>query len=784
MSSSFDEKSSAVLEALSLNDKQKEAVLVNDRPLLILAGAGSGKTRTIISKIVYDILVLDIDPHNILAVTFTNKAAEEMRTRLTLYLGENRAKNVEIRTFHSFGANFLRLHANVIGLNPAFAIYDDKDALALLKTKYTDTPSKDLKPIIEKILEAKERGFNVNNYMEYFDSHTDIYEYFKVYDKLLRESGNVDLPELISLPTKALSSNPELRQETQLRYQRIFVDEYQDTNGAQFALLKCLVGSGNIICVVGDDDQSIYSFRGSEVEHILEFTDYFKGAATVKLEENYRSSGSIIALASSLIKHNKQRHDKTLWTGNPKGDLPRLVVFDTERDEATFIASELKNSGENESVAVLYRTNAQGASFEDAFLNKRILYHVLRGNSFYERADIKDVVALMALVLNSYDVVAFLRIANKPARALGDTAQNTILDFASLYCSGDLIEALKTVKLTKKATEGALELALTIERARTRLGKEPNSDFLRTLLMESGLYAYYAAVDEKEGNTTDLHIDALEALCGQVDSFETGENGIIALMEQMSLVSAQDTKTTEGVALSTVHGVKGLEFDRVYITGLEDGLFPLTRSDSTEEERRLMYVAITRARKNLTLTLSLSRFKYGKRENQKPSPYIKELDKQNYTLHNNSLKTNDQIVAKLFNKNTESSDYDSNYSSYNRYGYQNKNLYQNSKKPYNSYSSSNNKQSGGEILARLKKASELENSGDYQKMPTSREVGTREAESLPFKTLDRVEHPDPSYGKGRIARIRMLKDRYVMDVHFDNGRDSVFPVFNTKLRKI
>lgn len=783
MSSSFDEKSSAVLEALSLNDKQKEAVLVNDRPLLILAGAGSGKTRTIISKIVYDILVLDIDPHNILAVTFTNKAAEEMRTRLTLYLGENRAKNVEIRTFHSFGANFLRLHANVIGLNPAFAIYDDKDALALLKTKYTDTPSKDLKPIIEKILEAKERGFNVNNYMEYFDSHTDIYEYFKVYDKLLRESGNVDLPELISLPTKALSSNPELRQETQLRYQRIFVDEYQDTNGAQFALLKCLVGSGNIICVVGDDDQSIYSFRGSEVEHILEFTDYFKGAATVKLEENYRSSGSIIALASSLIKHNKQRHDKTLWTGNPKGDLPRLVVFDTERDEAAFIASELKNSDENESVAVLYRTNAQGASFEDAFLNKRILYHVLRGNSFYERADIKDVVALMALVLNSYDVVAFLRIANKPARALGDTAQNTILDFASLYCSGDLIEALKTVKLTKKATEGAVELALTIERARTRLGKEPNSDFLRTLLMESGLYAYYAAVDEKEGNTTDLHIDALEALCGQVDSFETGENGIIALMEQMSLVSAQDTKTTEGVALSTVHGVKGLEFDRVYITGLEDGLFPLTRSDSTEEERRLMYVAITRARKNLTLTLSLSRFKYGKRENQKPSPYIKELDKQNYTLHNNSLKTNDQIVARLFNKNTEDSSYDDNRSSYNRYGYQNRNLYQNSKKPYNSYSSSNN-QSAPEILARLKKASELENSGDYQKMPTSREVGTMEAESLPFKTLDRVEHPDPSYGKGRIARIRMLKDRYVMDVHFDNGRDSVFPVFNTKLRKI
>lgn len=779
----FDEKSAAVLEALSLNDKQKEAVLINDRPLLILAGAGSGKTRTIISKIVYDILVLDTDPHNILAVTFTNKAAEEMRTRLSLYLGEARAKNVEIRTFHSFGANFLRFNANRIGLNPAFAIYDDKDALSLLKTKYPDISSKELKPVVEKILEAKERGFNVNNYLEYFDSHTDIHEYFKVYDKLLRESGNVDLPELISLPTKALSSDVELRKETQNRYKRIFVDEYQDTNGAQFALLKCLVGDGNIICVVGDDDQSIYSFRGSEVQHILEFTDYFKGAATVKLEENYRSSASIIALASALIKNNKQRHDKTLWTGNPKGELPRLIVFDTERDEAAFIASELKNDME-ESSAILYRTNAQGAAFEDALLNRRLLYHVLRGNSFYERADIKDTVALMALTLNPYDVVAFLRIANKPARALGDTAQNTIIDFASLYCSGNLIEALKTVKLTKKATDGALELAGSIERAKDRLGKDQNSDFLRSLLMESGLYAYYAALDEKEGNTTDSHIDALEALAGQVDSFEQGEQGIIMLMEQMALVSSQDTKTTEGVALSTVHGVKGLEFDRVYITGLEDGLFPLTRSDSVEEERRLMYVAITRARKNLTLTLSLSRFKYGRREIQKPSPYIKELDKSNFTLFNRSSVPNEKIVARLF-KSVDDSGYESSKQSYNSYSYQNKNLYQNSKKSYNSYSGSNSANSSStEVLARLRKASELDNNADYHKVQTSRDVSRSEAESLPFKVLDRVEHPDDSYGKGRVARVRMLKNRYVMDVHFDNGRDSVFPMFNTKLRKI
>lgn len=792
MDITFESDNEAILEALALNDRQKEAVLINDRPLLILAGAGSGKTRTIISKIVYDILALNVDPHNILAVTFTNKAAEEMRNRLSLYLGDRKASEVEIKTFHSFGAAFLRCYAPSIGLNPAFNIYDDQDALSLLRPKYPDSKAKELKPIIENILSAKERGYNVNNYLEYFDSHTDVYEYFKVYDKALRESGNIDLPELISLPTSILSKNTEIRNDVQHHYKRIFVDEYQDTNASQFALLKCLVGNDNIICVVGDDDQSIYGFRGSEVEHILEFTNFFKGAATVKLEENYRSTKSIIALAASLIKHNKERHEKTLWTGNQIGEKPSLYIFDTESEEAAFVANTLRKENDYNSSAILYRTNAQGGAFERALSERKMVYHVLRGNSFYERADIKDAVALMALSINKYDVVAFMRIANKPTRGLGDNAQTTIMDFAASYCTGDLYEALKTVKLLAKARSGATELLNCLEHSRELLGKEDNGEYLRTLLLESGLYAYYADLDEKEGNTTDSHTDALDALIGQIDELPKGEEGIISLMEQMALVSQQDTKHTEGIALSTVHGVKGLEFDNVFITGLEDGLFPLSRSESVEEERRLMYVAITRARKKLTLTLALSRFRYGRRENEKFSPYLSELDIKNLDVYNYSSISDERVKNSLLNKTNEnrfrdnestfsySSSYNKNYDKSNSSS--SENLYKNHRET-NDYPFSFENIIRRDEIARLKKASELENSG---KVPQSRtqKVSEEEQKSLPFKKGDRVEHPDSSYGKGIVLGLRTIKGRYVMDIRFDSGRQSVFPVFNTKVHKI
>lgn len=768
-----DIKSEQVLEALNLNDKQREAVLINDNPLLILAGAGSGKTRTIISKIAYDIIVLGVDPHNILAVTFTNKAADEMRNRLSLYLGDSKASEVDIKTFHSFGAAFLRTYANKIGLNPAFNIYDDKDAVQLLKTKYPDSKSKELKPVVDNILAAKERGYDVNNYLEYFDSHQDVYNYFKVYDALLRESGNVDLPELILLPTKVLSSNTEIREDVQHRYKRIFVDEYQDTNGAQFAFLKCLVGKDNIICVVGDDDQSIYGFRGSEVQHILEFADFFKGAKTVKLEENYRSSSSIIALAASLIKNNKERHEKTLWTNNPKGEKPKFYIFDNENEEARFVANEIQKEPNIESVAILYRTNAQSAAFERVLLEKKIPYHVLRGNSFYERADTKDAVALMAFAINPSDVIAFMRVINKPSRALGDTAQNTIIEYARSLYGGNILEALKTVKLPTRARKGATEFVNSIERARSLLGKDTNGEFLRVLLLESGLYGYYVELDEKEANTTDTHQGALDALINQVDSFEKGESGIIALMEQMILVSQQDVKNTEGVALSTVHGVKGLEFDKVYITGIENGLFPLSRTESKEEERRLMYVAITRARKELCLTAVLSRLRYGSRERTKISPYVFELDKNNYSVENRSTFSSDAVKTSFLRIDT----FEGNSSEGTSYNNTQK-LYGNYKKPYwSSYS-------GPSVLDNLKRASELESRGEIPKAPASREASAEEQKSLPFKKGDRVRLFDLGYGKGVVSSVRLLKGRYVMDVVFDNGRKSTFPVYNTKVDKI
>ncbi len=778
-----------ILDALSLNDKQREAVLINDAPLLILAGAGSGKTRTIISKIVYDIEVLGIRPYNILAVTFTNKAAEEMRERLKRYIGEERAKKVVIKTFHSFGAMILREWSNEAHINPNFVIYDAEDAKSLLHTKYPDEKIKDLKPIVENIFAAKERGYNVKTYMNYFDSHTDVHEYFKTYDAALRESGNVDLPELILLPTALLSTNVAVRKDIQRRFTHIFVDEYQDTNASQFALLKCLIGDNNIICVVGDDDQSIYGFRGSEVEHILRFQEYFKGSKVVKLEENYRSSGNIIGLASSVISKNKSRHEKRLWTGNDKGGRPGVYYFDDGRREAAFVAKTILKDRDFSSTAVLYRTNSQSVEFEKIFIENNIPYYVIRGNSFYERRDIKDAVALMSFMINPKDSVAFLRVMERPSRGIGEKTLQSILESAEKSFNGNVLEALSFQKLSAKASAERDDLVRALKESHEILKKGNNIEAIHKLLTDSKLYAFYTLEDEKENNVNDSHKMALDNLVEQMGYYSSGEKGVIDLLEQMALVSQQDTKATEGVALSSIHGVKGLEYDRVFITGVEQGLFPSGMSDDVEEERRLMYVAITRARHTLYITSSALRFKFGHPEPTTPSVFIKDMDREYYDLHD----------ERTFSR----------YSSYDDSGYRGysnsySNGYSNSYKGYSNNSSrsrmndsdlipsylkssfksnASHREDKSDVLSRLKRASELENNG-FKKAPIliKKEVSEEVLKTLPFKKGDRVRKDD--VGEGVVINIRPLKERYLMDIRFDSGRESVFPVTTDKVVKI
>ena len=760
--------SDEILNALSLNDKQKEAVLINDVPLLILAGAGSGKTRTVISKIVYDVEVLGVDPYNILAVTFTNKAADEMRNRLRLYMGDEKAERVTIKTFHSFGAFLLRKYALAASLSPSFTIYDEDEARSLLATKYPDLKVKDLKEPVKNIFAAKERGYSVKNYMSYPASHTDVYEYFKTYDAALRESGNVDLPELISVTTSLLLSNPDIRKSETDRYKYIFVDEYQDTNAAQFAFIKALVGSDNIICVVGDDDQSIYGFRGSEVEHILGFTDFFKNARTVKLEENYRSTKSIIALASSLISHNRSRHNKTLWTRSADGDKAEYYIFNSERDEAAFVSSVIQRDKNYSSTAVLYRTNAQSAAFESAFMERGIPYHVLRGNSFYKRADIKDAVALMSFAINPSDAVAFLRITERPRRGIGESKISEIIEKASSEYSGNIRTALLNYPFKGAVKKNVDDLLSGVDTFLKLTDEGKNQEALTSLLFASGLYEYYKRVDEKEGSTTDTHTAALDALTGQMSSYSSGMDGIIEMLEKMALVSLQDSSSTTGVALSTIHGVKGLEYDRVFITGLEKGLFPSSLDADEEEERRLMYVAITRARKKLYLSSALSRYRFGTVQHSSPSPFIGEMDK-------------DYFVT--FDRSTPSSFYTHMYPSYSKYA-QSDSLAIPSylKSSYSVRDTSHKTCSKNDVLSRLKRASEIEQAIYSRPRPVSPVVSDEIQSKLPFKKGDRVKNND--IGEGVVKNIRMLKERYIMDVLFDSGRESVFPVTTTKVYKI
>ena len=755
--------SEEVLNALSLNDRQKEAVLINDVPLLILAGAGSGKTRTIISKIVYDIEVLGVSPYNILAVTFTNKAADEMRNRLRLYMGEEKATGVTIKTFHSLGAFLLRKYALPAGLSPSFVIYDEDEARSLLSTKYPDLKIKDLKEPVKNIFAAKERGYSVKNYMSYSDSHTDVYDYFKTYDAALRESGNVDLPELISITTSLLLSNPDIRKQENERYKYIFIDEYQDTNAAQFSLVKALVGRDNIICVVGDDDQSIYGFRGSQVEHILRFTDFFKNARTVKLEENYRSTKSIIALASSVISHNQARHKKTLWTSAPDGDKAEYYMFNNEKEEASFVSGVIQKDKDYSSTAVLYRTNAQSAAFESAFMERGIPYHVLRGNSFYKRADIKDAVALMSFAINPSDAVAFLRITERPKRGIGESKITEIIEEASDKYSGNIRLSLLNYPLKGAVKNNIDELIRGLDSFINLVNEGKNQDALSSLLFTSGLYEYYKKVDEKEGRTTDKHTAALDALTGQMSSYSPGMDGIVEMLEKMAIVSLQDTSSEAGVALSTIHGVKGLEYDRVFITGLEQGLFPSSLDADEEEERRLMYVAITRARKRLYLSSALSRFRFGRVEYSSPSPFIKELD-ENYFIK--------------FDRTTSSYYYAQNKPYHTSGGFDNSSptsyvhTTPKSSKPYSKY----------DVLSRLKRASEIENSVYSSPRPKSPVVSDDIQETLPFKKGDRVKSDE--IGEGTVKNIRLLKERYIMDVLFDSGRESVFPITTAKVYKI
>ncbi|NCB02997.1 MAG: DNA helicase UvrD, partial [Spirochaetia bacterium] len=476
-----------------LNDKQREAVLENSAPLLVLAGAGSGKTRVITTKIAYAIECLGIRPHEILAVTFTNKAAREMRERVTVMVPEVDVSSMHIRTFHSFGAWLLRVYGKHINLSDNFSIYDDEDALSLLSGIYRDSKKVELKPVAKSISLAKDMMLSPESKdLELVRRGFDFAKQFAAYEKRLKEVGNVDFADLISRSIELLHPTLPVASILHRRFKMILVDEYQDSNIAQFQLLKALVGKETFICVVGDDDQSIYRFRGANVEHILTFPDVYPGTKIVKLEQNYRSTGEILKVATSVISHNKGRHEKVLWTANKGGKRPTIIYTDDEKSEALRVAKEVMKLKEYNSTAVIYRTNAQSLPFETLFQKEKIPYKVIGALRFYDREEIKDSLALIYIMLNRFDEVHFRRMINKPSRSLGDVSVDKILLYAEEH-NIDLIEATRRASdeniLSGKAASSALQFALIFDEA-MNLSDKGNSRIVEYLVRESGLLHY------------------------------------------------------------------------------------------------------------------------------------------------------------------------------------------------------------------------------------------------------------------------------------------------------
>ena len=611
----------------SLNPMQLEAVTHEGSSLLILAGAGSGKTRVITTRIAWLIDQKKLNPRSILAVTFTNKAAGEMRERVeSMVPGAGR---VMIRTFHSFGAWLMRQNAHITSdLKQSFSIYDDDDSLSLLQTIFPERTKKKLSPYAGWISRAKDYCLGPEDDLSEITTVPDFAEVYALYEKKLRAVGNLDFGGLIMRPVELLRENEELRRRIRQRFRIVMVDEYQDSNVAQFELLKQLVGEGNSVCVVGDDDQSIYKFRGAEVRNILSFPEYFPNTKIVRLEQNYRSTRPILELASKVVENNSGRLGKKLWTERSEGVKARLVYLPDQMAEAEYCA-QLLGDGRYSDTAILYRTNAQSMSFETCFSRHDIPYRIVGALRFLEREEIKDMLALLSFMLNPDDAVAFSRVINKPARGLGKVTLRKIIDEADR--SGEnLIEAAERVKLSAKASDGFLSFRKIYEFMIHNIDHMPLAEFVAELVEKSHLISHYAKKDEMTASAKENNLNELVSAAA---GYEDGREGLVRFLEELELdreaaVSGGERPPEDAVTLITMHNTKGLEFKRVIITGMEEGLFPSGREESAdeiEEERRIFYVSITRAEDELYLTSCRSRRIWGRTQFFGPSVFLSEL---------------------------------------------------------------------------------------------------------------------------------------------------------------
>lgn len=631
-----------------LNEQQLKAVQHEGSPLLILAGAGSGKTRVITTKIAYLIGEKQVSPYSILSVTFTKKAANEMRERAVGM--EPLAEQSQIRTFHSFGSWFLRKYNEQAGLEQSFTVYDDGDMETLVKNAVSSLSTKEAKLAAHQISLAKDYCLFPEDDLSEIGSEFDLNDIYDKYQKRLRATGNADFGDLIMLPVRVMEENPQIATYIHSRFGVVMVDEYQDSNIAQYRLLQKLSGieenNGNYVCVVGDDDQSIYHFRGAEVQNILSFPQKFPGTEIIKLERNYRSTSKILEAADLVVKNNTNRLGKTLVADRGDGGAPVLAFLGDQNAEAVFTADLISKSmiaGSHKGAkysdwAILYRTNAQSLNFEKEFLHRKIPYVVVGSLKFYEREEIKDALSYISLCANPRDEISFRRVVNKPSRGIGSKTQDKIMEGAVTVSTNEngetvtsysnLIEACRNAapSLSKKAKEGASAFTKIFDELNFNGGKNL-SDFIEKVIHASALDEYHKASDEIEGTQ---RVQNLEELANSAVPYECSMEGLIAFLDAINLDRTLELQEGEApddaVTLITIHNTKGLEYKKVVITGLEEGVFP--RMDKNfaemEEERRLFYVAITRARDELYVTSVANRYMYGQVQFLRPSPFLRE----------------------------------------------------------------------------------------------------------------------------------------------------------------
>ena len=630
----------------TLNEQQREAVFHTEGPLLILAGAGSGKTRVLTYRMAYLVGELGVNPWHLLAITFTNKAAGEMRERVDRIVGYG-SESIWVSTFHSTCVRILRRYIDLIGYDNHFTIYDTDDQKTLMKEVCKlvgiDTKIYKERMLLSEISSAKNQMITADQYEANAEGDFHKRKIAKVYQEYERQmavNNALDFDDLLLKTVQLLQTQPDVLAYYQDRFRYIMVDEYQDTNTVQFQLISTLASKYRNLCVVGDDDQSIYKFRGANIRNILDFEQVFPDAKVIKLEQNYRSVGNILDAANAVIRNNRGRKDKTLWTQNPTGEKIEFRPFDTGFDEAEYIvgdiARKVREGARYQDHAILYRTNAQSRMFEEKFVTAGIPYKIVGGINFYARKEIKDLLAYLKTIDNGRDDLAVRRIINVPKRGIGLTTINRVQESAMERGIG-FYEALQGLDLISNIGRGASKLdsfVALIEYFKMRAEEVTILELMKEIIDKTGYAEMLEAEGKEEAEARQENIDELLSKIADYEENCTDEQPTLnGFLEDVALVADIDSldEDADYVVLMTLHSAKGLEFPHVYLAGMEDGLFPsymtITADDEEEmeEERRLCYVGITRAEKELTLTSAKRRMIRGETQYNKISRFVKEI---------------------------------------------------------------------------------------------------------------------------------------------------------------